>query len=86
MSDELGLVVDEAIEGHFYWALSARHAQTGRTVVVEAATGPFPTPKAAIDAGTSALRRHRRERKNAAGPYAEYRASWYADTAPMPLN
>lgn len=84
MKDELGLVIDEPIPGHFYWALSARD-DTGASVVVDLALGPLPTPKAAIDAGAAALRCHRRLKRHCNAPYSEYRADWYAETVPMPL-
>ncbi len=85
MQDELGLVIDEPIEGHYYWILASSPRAGGAPVVVDFSLGPLPTPKTAIDAGAAAMRCHRGLRRGPNGPYSEFRAEWYADTVPMPL-
>ena len=57
MKAAVEIVVDEPIEGHFYWTLVKQDEHGRFCVVVDYARGPFPTRSMAANAGTAALRR-----------------------------
>lgn len=85
MHTPLELIVDEAIPGHFYWT-AVRPSQSGEpSVVIDYAKGPFPTEKAATDAGSAGLRAH--QPGNGGGPRVRSsHAAAFAETAPAALN
>jgi len=58
--DTIELIVDEPIDGHFYWMLleQERAGVTPRTV--DSAPGPLPSYSAAMMAGISALQQRSR--------------------------
>ena len=61
MNDEdIALIVDEPIPGHFYWILQQQDGSDGRPRAVEAAPGPMPTYGSALMSGIAALQRRTR--------------------------
>jgi hypothetical protein len=86
MEIEYELVVDEPIKGHFYWVISTREAPGNAPSVVDFAHGPIPTHKAAADAGSMALRWHRKARSRSSAVLSGIRADWYAETMPAALR
>lgn len=56
-TEDIALIVDEPIQGHFYWILQRRDGGDGNPRAVEAAPGPMPTYGSALMAGISALQR-----------------------------
>jgi hypothetical protein len=83
---EYELVVDEPIEGHFYWVISMCEAPGTTPVIVDFAHGPAPTHKTAADAGSVALRWHQRARTRTSAVLSGVRADWYAETVPAELR
>ena len=55
--DPIELIVDEPIEGHFYWMLLKQDAVGVAPRTVDAAPGPLPSYSAAMMAGIAALQR-----------------------------
>jgi hypothetical protein len=55
--DNIELIVDEPIEGHFYWVLLKQEAGEAHPRPVEYAAGPMPTYTSAMMAGIAALQR-----------------------------
>jgi hypothetical protein len=80
------LVIDEPIKGHFYWVISMGEAPGRARSVVDFAHGPLPTYQAASDAGSTALRWHRRSRRGASAMLSAIRADWYVETVPAELR
>lgn len=64
-AEAIALIVDEPIDGHFYWVLQKQDGADCRPVA--AAEGPMPTYGAAMMAGIAALQR----RADARGPGAK---------------
>ncbi|VTU13529.1 hypothetical protein SRS16CHR_00636 [Variovorax sp. SRS16] len=67
-AEAIALVVDEPIDGHFYWVLQKQDGAGCRPI--DAAEGPMPTYGAAMMAGIAALQR----RADARGPCAAARS------------
>lgn len=55
-TDDIALIVDEPIAGHFYWILQQLRGD-GSPRAVDAAPGPMPTYGSALMAGIGALQR-----------------------------
>ena len=68
-TEDIALIVDEPIDGHFYWILQLRDAGDGNPRAVDAAPGPMPTYGSALMAGIAALQRRSRPRANADADY-----------------
>jgi hypothetical protein len=64
-TEDIALIVDEPIDGHFYWILQQRDCGDGNPRAVDAAPGPMPTYGSALMAGIAALQRRSRPRTNA---------------------
>ena len=60
--DDIELIVDEPIPGHFYWVLLKQDNPHQQPRAVEAASGPMPTYSSAMRAGIAALQRRNDER------------------------
>ena len=60
--DEIELIVDEPIPGHFYWVLLKQETPDMHPKAVESASGPMPTYSSAMRAGIAALQKRRDER------------------------
>ena len=56
-SDHIELIVDEPIDGHFYWMLLKQDSTGVAPRTVDAAPGPLPSYSAAMMAGIAALQR-----------------------------
>ena len=80
------LVVEEPIEGHFYWVISMCEAPGKSPTVVDFAHGPAPTHNVAADAGSVALRWHKKAGTGTSAVLSGIRADWYADTVPAELR
>ena len=61
-ADHIELIVDEPIEGHFYWMLLKQDSAGIAPRTVDAAPGPLPSYSAAMMAGIAALQRRSEER------------------------
>lgn len=59
-SEDIALIVDEPVDGHFYWILQLRDNGAGNPMAVDAAPGPMPTYGSALMAGIAALQRRSR--------------------------
>jgi len=59
-TEDIALIVDEPIDGHFYWILQLRDSGDGNPRAVDAAPGPMPTYGSALMAGIAALQRRSR--------------------------
>ena len=57
MNTDLELLIDEPIDGHYYWTIVWR-GQAGELRVLDYARGPVSTQAAATQMGTQAMRRH----------------------------
>jgi len=55
--DNIELIVDEPIAGHFYWVLLKEEAADQYPTAVDYAEGPLPSYSAAMMAGIAALQR-----------------------------
>jgi hypothetical protein len=55
--ETIELLVDEPVEGHFYWILQKHDESGGTPTVIESAEGPMPSYGAAMMAGIEALQR-----------------------------
>jgi hypothetical protein len=64
-TEDIALIVDEPINGHFYWILQLRDSGDGNPRAVDAAPGPMPTYGSALMAGIAALQRRSRPRTDA---------------------
>ncbi|MDM0115932.1 hypothetical protein QTI66_27535 [Variovorax sp. J22R133] len=60
--DEIELIVDEPIPGHFYWVLLKQDNPHTQPRAVECASGPMPTYSSAMRAGIAALQKRNDER------------------------
>lgn len=70
-AERIELVVDEPVDGHFYWMLVKATDTDGRPRPVEQASGPLPSRSLAMMAGIAALqRRTDAMRRPATGPEA----------------
>ncbi len=86
MHTPLELIVDEAIPGHFYWTV-VRPSHAGEpSVVVDYAEGPFPTEKAATDAGSAGVRAHQAGNGSGRWPAWSSPAAAFAETASGALH
>ena len=56
-TDDIALIVDEPVAGHFYWILQQRDFGDGNPKTIDAAPGPMPTYGSALMAGIAALQR-----------------------------
>jgi len=69
--EQIELVVDEPVAGHFYWVLVKAADSDGQPRPVEQAQGPMPSRSLAMMAGIAALqRRTEARRRPATGPDA----------------
>ena len=69
--EQIELVVDEPVAGHFYWVLVKAADSDGQPRPVEQAQGPMPSRSLAMMAGIAALqRRTDARRRPATGPDA----------------
>ena len=69
--EQIELVVDEPVAGHFYWVLVKAADSDGQPRPVEQAQGPMPSRSLAMMAGIAALqRRTDAKRRPATGPDA----------------
>ncbi len=59
-TDDIALIVDEPIAGHFYWVLQQRDCGNSNPRAVDAAPGPMPSYGSALMAGIAALQRRTR--------------------------
>jgi len=67
--EQIELVVDEPVTGHFYWVLVKAAGDDGQPRPVEQAPGPMPSRSLAMMAGIAALqRRTDAKRRPPAGP------------------
>jgi len=70
-AEQIELVVDEPVAGHFYWVLVKAADSDGQPRPVEQAQGPMPSRSLAMMAGIAALqRRTDARRRPATGPDA----------------
>ena len=58
--DSIELIVDEPIDGHFYWMLLEQERAGTAPRTVDSAPGPLPSYSAAMMAGISALQQRSR--------------------------
>jgi hypothetical protein len=69
--EQIELVVDEPVAGHFYWVLVKAADSDGQPRPVEQASGPMPSRSLAMMAGIAALqRRTDAKRRPSTGPEA----------------
>lgn len=86
MHTPLELIIDEATPGHFYWT-AVQPSQAGESpIVVDYAKGPFPTEKAAKDAGSTCLRTHQPGRGGGFWTTRTHHATGFAETASGALS
>lgn len=57
-TEDIALIVDEPVAGHFYWILQQRDRGDGNPRAFDAAPGPMPTYGSALMAGIAALQHH----------------------------
>ncbi|MET0209854.1 MAG: hypothetical protein ABWZ88_04855 [Variovorax sp.] len=83
MNNELELLVDEPIPGHFYWTIVCRESPDDEPEVVDYGRGPVPTHEAAEAAGIYAMRlREEVEAKVERRKFfRQFRAESYAETS-----
>lgn len=65
--DNIELMVDEPIPGHYYWMLLKEETPDHHPQAVDYAQGPLPSYSAAIMAGIAALQRRADERAEGGG-------------------
>ena len=61
--DEIELIVDEPIPGHFYWVLLKQDDPHQLPRAVDSAQGPMPTYSSAMRAGIAALQQRNDARR-----------------------
>lgn len=89
MKNDLELIVDEPIAGHFYWTILWRGQPGELPRVVDYARGPLPTNSTATRIGAAALRLQQTidagsGRERAKSPSA-MRLEWAVETMPASL-
>jgi hypothetical protein len=85
MNQELQVIVDQPMAGHFYWTI-VHFGRPGEShTVVDYARGPLPTRNSATDAGMAALLGHTRTGSPWQGLSTASRLGWNADTVPGTL-
>ncbi|RZL87492.1 MAG: hypothetical protein EOP82_26410 [Variovorax sp.] len=84
MKQDLELIVDEPIPGHFYWTI-VRMGQPGELhSIVNYARGPMPTRSSSMDAGSAMLLHYQKAGSPWFAPSPAMRHGW-ADTVPATL-
>lgn len=85
-TQDLHVIVDEPIPGHFYWLIVHMGRERASNYVVDYARGPLPTRESANQAATSALIGHQR----AGTPWTDAQPGtalgWNVDTVPGTLD
>ena len=66
--DNIELIVDEPVDGHFYWMLLKQEQAGAAPRTVDSAPGPLPSYSAAMMAGIAALQRRSEGRSGGAPP------------------
>jgi len=86
MNTGLELIVDEPVEGHFYWTIVWRGHAGDLPRVIDYALGPLPTRGAATRAGVAALGSLRDGDRFEADELQHVQLGWHADTGPAALQ
>lgn len=86
MTQDLYVIVDEPIAGHFYWLIIRLGRDRRSNYVVDYSRGPLPTRESADHAATAALSGHQR----AGSPWMDLPANlslgWNVETVPGTLQ
>ncbi|VTU19255.1 hypothetical protein [Variovorax sp. PBL-E5] len=90
MKNNLELIVDEPIPGHYYWTIIVSGQPGDTPTVVDYARGPLPTYNSATASGVAALRSHEAAEVAAAHTHtglmlSGMRAEWGVETMPAQL-
>jgi len=86
MTQDLHVIVDEPIPGHFYWLIVHLGHEGSADYVVDYARGPLPTRESAKETASAALAGHQRTGSPWADPQFGGTLGWNVDTVPGTLH
>lgn len=76
MPQELELIVDEPIAGHYFWTVMRPGRPGEQPRVIDYARGPLPSRNVAADAGAAAMSLHLAASEKPAWSITGLRESW----------